>query len=393
MKVILLKLGELVLKGLNRPTFERQLIRNIRSRLTAMEGEFAIESSQSCIYLTPPPECDWDGVLEMVSSLFGVAAYTAADLLEKDMDALLNQAPELLRRPLSADSTFKVEAKRADKRFGLTSPQISAALGHRLHQSFPHLRVDVQNPDCLVMAEVREQGIYLHAGKQNGAGGLPVGTSGIGTLLLSGGIDSPVAGWLMAKRGLRLHAVHFHSYPYTSEQALEKTATLAHKIARYAGDFPLDVVHFTEIQERLRERCPENYITLLMRRSMMRIAAALARHNKSRCLITGESLGQVASQTVYALALTDHAAAGLPVFRPCIGMDKEEIVRLSRKINAFETSILPYDDCCTVFTPKHPCTRPKLETAVDYERDAELAELEAKIKTERRRVAWRQQPS
>jgi thiamine biosynthesis protein ThiI len=386
MKVILLKPGELVLKGLNRSSFEQRLISEAKKRLSSLGGPFGVRSSQSCIYVTPPPDCDIDAVMDTVSTLFGVVAFSSADVLEKDMAALLSSAPDILRQTLSHVRSFKVESKRADKHFPLTSPQISAALGSCLHNAFPHLHVDVHTPECTVVAEVRENGIYLHANRQNGAGGLPVGTSGMGTLLLSGGIDSPVAGWQMAKRGMKLHAVHFHSYPYTSEQALDKTIALAQKIARYAGDFSLDIVSFTGIQEKLRQKCPDNYITLLMRRSMMRIAASLARKNNSRCLITGESLGQVASQTVDALAVTDMAAGDIPVFRPCIGMDKEEIVVISRKIGTFETSILPYEDCCTVFTPKHPCTKPKISDVLTYEAQVDLTDMENGIPIERKRI-------
>ncbi len=396
-KIILCKLGEMVLKGLNRSTFERKLIANLQRRLAPM-GDFGFSCQQSCLYITPPEGADLDAVCAIVNSVFGIVAYSVAFVLDKDMDSLLVQAPDLLSDLLMTKRSFKVEAKRADKRFGYNSMQIMQQLGGLLHDTFTHLTVDVHNPDCVVVVEVREQAIYLHAGSRPGAGGLPVGSSGTGTLLISGGIDSPVAGYLMARRGLQLHAVHFESYPYTSQQALDKVLTLAEQVARYAGRIEVDVVGFTKLQERLRAACDEDYFTLLMRRSMIRIAAQLAHNHKSQCLITGESLGQVASQTVGALAVTDCAApegfdgnAPYPVLRPLIGMDKAEVIAIARKIGTFETSILPYEDCCTVFTPRHPRTRPVYADILKNEQKADLHELEqqAVACTERKVAQWR----
>lgn len=387
-QVILCKLGEIVLKGLNRRQFEQQLIANTKRRLKHL-GEFSYDCRQSCLYITPLVDCDLDAVMLVVGRIFGIVAYGPAIGIDKDMTALQHRAPDYLRQALVGRKTFKVEAKRADKRFPLTSPQIAAELGGSLLEAFPHLTVDVHAPEVTVMVEVREQYIYLHGGTHTGAGGLPVGSSGKGTLLISGGIDSPVAGYLMARRGLELHAVHFESYPYTSQQALQKVHDLCSLVAGYAGRIMLDVVSFTALQERLRERCDEAYFTLLMRRSMMRIAERLARQNKSSCLITGEALGQVASQTIGALGVTNDAiTSNFPVLRPCIGMDKEEIIAIARKINTFETSILPYDDCCTIFTPKHPRTRPNYEEVLTNEMKSNLAVLESDIQVERSVITW-----
>lgn len=373
-ELILLKCGELALKGLNRHVFEDALIRNCRRRLEDL-GKFRIHKSQSTIYVEPlAEEIDLDEAVERLGRVFGVAALTRAGIVEKDFEKICAVAPDYLRRALSTAKTFKVEAKRSDKAFPMQSPEICRELGGTLLDAFPHLTVDVHHPDVTVYAEVRETAAYLHVDQFPGAGGLPVGTSGAAALLISGGIDSPVAGYMMAKRGLRVVAVHFVSPPYTSEHALEKVKTLCKKISAWCGRIKLVVVPFTEMQEAIRDNCPEDIFTVVMRRRMMAIAEQLAEQNDCGALITGESMAQVASQTLQAIACTD-LACKMPVLRPLIGMDKDEIVRIAYKIDTFETSILPYEDCCTVFTPKHPRTKPRLDYVEQAEAQLDLERL------------------
>ena len=364
-EVILLKSGEIALKGLNRASFEDLLIKNVKRKLSSL-GKFSFWRAQSTTYVTPEEEVDMEEALERVGKVFGIAAYCRACVLPKDFEEICRQAPEYLGETLRSVRTFKVEAKRSDKSFPLKSPQICAELGGVLLSHFPHLKVDVEKPDVVVLCEIREKGAYLHAGQIPGAGGIPVGSSGRAALLISGGIDSPVAGWMMAKRGLELCAVHFESPPYTSERAQGKVLSLLEELTPYCGRIKCHLVPFTRIQEEIRRSCPEEYFTLVMRRFMMRIAERIARQNNCGALITGESVGQVASQTMLALGCTD-AVTSLPVFRPVIGMDKVEIIERARQIGTFETSILPYEDCCTVFTPRHPRTRPKLEAVEEVE--------------------------
>ncbi|MCQ2451450.1 MAG: tRNA 4-thiouridine(8) synthase ThiI [Clostridia bacterium] len=357
-EIILIKDGELSLKGLNRCNFENKLVNSIKRRLKPL-GEINIIKAQSTIYIDPQSEdFDFEEALERVGRIFGIACYSRACVCEKTCEDIFSKAPVYLAEQLKRIKTFKVEAKRADKTFPLKSPEICMELGGILLENFPHLRVDVHNPDIIVTVEVRDFAAYIRGNQEKGAGGLPVGTSGRAELLISGGIDSPVAGYMMAKRGLSLNAIHFASPPYTSALAEEKVKKLLSKVARYSGPINLAVVPFTEIQEEIRNKCPEDYFTLIMRRMMMRISAIVAKKDECLGLITGESLGQVASQTLPAIASTD-SVSDIPVLRPLIGMDKEEIIKISRAIDAFETSILPYEDCCTVFTPKHPHTRPK----------------------------------
>ncbi len=357
-EVILIKDGELALKGLNRRNFESIMTGNIRRRLRDLGG-VQIRRAQSTLYIEPlHDDFDFEEALERVSRIFGIAGFSRACVCEKNMEDILSKAPKYLKETMKNAKTFKVEAKRADKRFELKSPEICREVGAVLLQNNPHLKVDVHNPDVVVMVEIRDYAAYLHAGQIHGAGGLPVGTAGHAAILISGGIDSPVAAWTMAKRGLTLDAIHFASPPYTSPRAELKVKTLLSKVARYSGIIRLSIVPFTEIQEKIGECCPEDYFTLIMRRMMMRISERVAKSNNCLALITGESLGQVASQTLPAIAATDSVTT-MPVLRPLIGMDKEEIVRISKVIDTFETSILPYEDCCTVFTPKHPHTKPK----------------------------------
>lgn len=362
-EIILLKLGEIVLKGLNRKNFEDKLLRCVRRRL-AKVGTFQVRSAQSTIYVEPQyDDIDMDEAAECVSRIFGVAAYARACVAEKDLEKMKAAAAEYLADTLEGCRTFKVEAKRSDKKFPYTSPQISAEMGGYLLEKFPHLTVDVHQPDVIVTVEVRDFGAYVRAGLERGAGGIPVGTGGKACVLISGGIDSPVAAYMMAKRGLELMAVHFASPPYTSERAEEKVAELLQRVARYSGRLKMYTVPFTKIQEQIREKCKEDYFTIIMRRFMMEIAERLAQEKGAQALITGESLGQVASQTIGAIACTD-AACTMPVFRPLLGMDKEEIIEISRRIDTFDISIQPYEDCCTVFTPKHPRTRPELSKVI-----------------------------
>ncbi|MBO5797918.1 MAG: tRNA 4-thiouridine(8) synthase ThiI [Clostridia bacterium] len=375
-EILLIKNGELALKGLNRGTFEEILIKNLKRRLRPL-GSFQIRRAQSTIYIEPlQPDTDLDAAAEVVSHVFGIAAYSRARVVEKDMATIQEAAATYLADQLQGAKTFKVEAKRSDKSFPLGSPQISAQVGGYLLSKFPHLKVDVHDPELLVMVEIRDFGAYIHAAQLPGAGGMPVGTAGRSGLLISGGIDSPVAAYMMAKRGLELTAIHFASPPYTSERAEEKVISLLRQVAKYAGRISMHIVPFTRIQEEISRRCPEELFTLLMRRCMMRIAERIAVADNCHSLITGESLGQVASQTAQALACTD-AVCTLPVFRPVIGMDKEEIITIARRIDTFDISIQPYEDCCTVFTPRHPRTRPTLAMLEEAEQALPLEELMA----------------
>jgi len=366
-EILLCKLGEIVLKGSNRRYFEDTLCRTLRYRAKHF-GSFEITSSQSTITIEPKDEfADLDGMFESVQKVFGIVGISRCAVCEKSMEAIEQTVREYVPQFLVGKSTFKVVAKRSDKRFPLDSMDIAREVGGYVLSCVPGIRVDVKTPEIVVQVEIREYGAYVHAGQFKGAGGMPVGTNGKALLLLSGGIDSPVAGYMIAKRGVQLEAVHFESFPYTSEMAREKVFTLAREVAQYAGTFTVHVVSLTHIQEELVKNCEEDYFTLLLRRYMMAIADKIAHRIGCGALITGESLGQVASQTMQAIGVTDPMST-LPVFRPCIGMDKEEIVQIARKIGTFETSIQPYEDCCTVFTPKHPKTRPELSKVEEQQR-------------------------
>ena len=370
-EVILIKNGELALKGLNRRTFEDILIKNMKHRLSSL-GKFDFSVAQSTIVASPADESiDLDEACEKIAKVFGIAAFSRAAAVEKDFDVILDACVKYLEDELSCAKTFKVEAKRSDKKFPLQSPEICRETGGRILEAFPHLTVDVHSPDVVVNVEIRDEYAYIHGRQIKGAGGMPVGSSGKACLLISGGIDSPVAGYMMAKRGLELTAVHFASPPYTSERAEQKVHSLLGKVSEYSGKIGLWVVPFTDIQEKIKDNCPEEIFTVIMRRMMMRVAQIIALREKAGALITGESVGQVASQTLYAMICTDNVC-DMPVFRPLIGMDKDEVIAISRKIDTFDISVLPYEDCCTVFTPKHPRTRPTLdyveraEEAFDY---------------------------
>ena len=359
-EILLCKYGEIVLKGANRKYFEDALCREIRHRAAAY-GSFEVYRAQSTIYIEPKDDlADIDGMFESACKVFGIVAVQRAAVCEKNMDDIKRVAQDYIPAFLEGKRSFKVEAKRSDKSFALDSMDLAREVGGYVLEKCRKIKVDVHNPEIVVKVEIREFGAYLSAGVFKGAGGMPVGTSGRGLLLLSGGIDSPVAGYMMAKRGVKIEALHFESFPYTSERAREKVLELASILAEYAGEVRVHIVSLTHIQEELVKNCEEDYFTLLLRRFMMKIAERVAAYKGCPVLITGESLAQVASQTMQALCVTD-AAVDIPVFRPCIGMDKEEIVTISRKMGAFETSIQPYEDCCTVFTPKHPKTKPELE--------------------------------
>ena len=375
-EMFLLKMGEIVLKGLNRATFEGRLHSNLNRRLKPY-GKYRIRMLQSLVYVEPEDEdCDLDGAWEACSRVFGIAAMSRSRGCEKNIDAIFNACRDYLGDEIMAAKSFKVESKRADKKFPMTSIQISQEIGGLLAEEYPDTLVDVHNPEYTVYVEVREERAYVHGPDRPGAGGLPTGVGGKTALLLSGGIDSPVAGYMIGKRGVELECIHFFSYPYTSERAREKVLDLARIMARYCGRMTVHVVPFTKIQEEIRAKCPEEYFTLIMRRMMMRISEALAVKLECMSMTTGESLGQVASQTMQALMVTN-AVCSLPVLRPLIGMDKEEIITVARKIGTMETSILPYEDCCTVFTPKHPKTRPSLTEIEKVEQALEIDALVA----------------
>ncbi len=372
-EIILIKLGEMVLKGLNRKTFESALLRNIRRRLNNLGG-FDIKTAQSTVYVTPREGADLDTAVEKVSKIFGIAAFSRACVVEKEMPAILEAAGEYLKTELLAAKSFKVESRRSDKSFPLKSPEICAEVGEYLLGMFPNLHVDVHNPDITVRVEVRDFGAYVHGQPLRGAGGIPVGTGGNAAILISGGIDSPVAAWMMSKRGLELTAIHFASPPYTSERAEQKVVDLLTKVSEYSGRMNMFTVPFAKVQEEIMAKCPEEFFTIIMRRFMMRVSEKIAAKEFCSALITGESLGQVASQTLQAIVCTD-AAAEMPVFRPLIGMDKIDIIDISRKIDTFETSIQPYEDCCTVFTPKHPRTRPEMQSILEAEQELDCEAL------------------
>ena len=376
-EMFLLKLGEVVLKGLNRHAFEDKLVNNVRRRLKSC-GSFQVYIRQSTIYVEPTTDnCDMEAAYAACRQVFGIVSVARAVPCAKTMEAIVETAKTYLADEFAAAKSFKVESKRADKSYPMNSIQISQAVGGDLAELFPDVAVDVHNPDLTVYVEIREKYAYVHAPALPGAGGLPVGMGGHAVSLLSGGLDSPVSSWMMARRGVELEMVHFVSPPYTSQQAQDKVLELAHLLTAYCGRMIVHIVPFTEIQEEIRKNCPEEYFTLIMRRFMMRLAEAVAKKAGAKALITGESLGQVASQTMLALGTTEDVTS-LPVLRPLIGMDKVEIIRIAREIGTYDTSILPYEDCCTVFTPRHPCTRPRVEDVRAAEAALDVDTLVAK---------------
>ena len=366
-EILLCKYGEIVLKGANRRYFEDTLCKTLRYRAKHY-GSFEITRSQSTLIIEPRDEyADIDGMFESTRRVFGIVGISRCAVCEKSMEAIERTVKDYIPQFLVGKRSFKVVAKRSDKRFLPDSMGIAREVGGYVLSCVKGIRVDVQEPEIVVQVEIREHAAFIHAGQFKGAGGMPVGTNGKGLLLLSGGIDSPVAGYMIAKRGVQLEAVHFESFPYTSEMAREKVLELAREVAQYAGTFTVHIVSLAKIQELLVKNCEEEYFTLLLRRYMMAIADKIAHRTGCGALITGESLGQVASQTMQAIGVTDPMST-IPVFRPCIGMDKEEIVQVARKIGTFETSIQPYEDCCTVFTPKHPKTKPELSKVEEQQR-------------------------
>ena len=358
-EMFLLKLGEIVLKGSNKRQFENKLRQNIRRRIRPY-GEFDVYIMQSTVYVEPMDDAaDVEGAWEACRSIFGLVSLCRCRPCEKNMDSIFAAVEEYLGDDIACAASFKVESKRSDKAFPMTSIAISQEIGGRIAEAYPDCRVDVHHPAYTVYVEIRDMAAYVHGPAEPGAGGLPMGVGGRGMCLLSGGIDSPVAAYMMAKRGLEIESVHFFSYPYTSQLAKEKVIELARLVTRYSGRMTLNIVNFTPIQEAIRDNCPEEFFTLIMRRFMMEISQEIAKQDGCGALITGENLGQVASQTMEAMTVTG-AVVDIPVFMPLVGMDKEEIVTIARKIGTLDTSILPYEDCCTVFTPKHPKTKPTL---------------------------------
>ena len=383
-KIILVRYEEIFLKGLNKYVFENRLMKNIKQKLLVL-GIIKISKSQSRIYIeSNDDDFDVDEAIIILTKIFGIASVSPVIRIKTDYEEIkkssISIVGELLQR--KPYKTFKVEAKRGDKSFPMNSPRICAELGGHLLDNFPQLKVDVHNPDFIFYVEVREN-TYLYSEIIPSVKGLPTGTGGLATLLLSGGIDSPVAGWMIAKRGVELEAVYFHSYPYTSDRAKDKVIKLAEYLSEYCMSIKLHIVPFTEIQTVINEKCPHEYLTIIMRRFMMMIAEKIAEKSGSLAIVTGEAIGQVASQTMESLMVTDNAVI-LPVFRPLIGMDKNEVIEIARRIGTFETSILPYEDCCTVFVAKHPVTKPSLHKALEYEKvlDSENLINNALLQTE-----------
>ena len=393
-EIFLMKLGEIVLKGANKRQFEGKLRQNVRRRMKAY-GDFDVYIMQSTVYVEPMDEsCDLEGAWEACHSIFGVVSLCRCRPCEKTLDAIFEAVEAYLGEDLDCAKSFKVESKRSDKQFPMTSIQLSQEIGGRLAEAHPHVEVDVHHPDYTVYVEVRDLAAYVHGPAEPGAGGLPTGVGGRAMCLLSGGIDSPVAAYMIAKRGVEIECVHFFSYPYTSQLAKDKVIELARLVTKYSGRMTVNIVSFTEIQEAIRDNCPEEYFTLIMRRFMMEISQRIAKGDGCGALITGENLGQVASQTMEAMTVTG-AVVDMPVFMPLIGMDKEEIVTIARKIGTLETSILPYEDCCTVFTPKHPKTKPSLGQVIHAERNLDREALIEKAleSVEKITVRYHDEPS
>ena len=380
---ILLKFGEIALKGANRAYFENTLCRQVRYRVKPY-GRFNVSKSQSTIIVeAADPSADLDGAYGICKKTFGVIALAKAYEAEKDMDSILRRIRELAPVLLGDAKTFKADARRSDKKFPYSSPEIAAEAGAAVLSVCPHVKVDVHDPQTVIRVEIRDEKAYITGAQEHGAGGMPVTTNGKALLLLSGGIDSPVAGHMICRRGVKLEALHFESFPYTSERALEKVKDLARILAEYNGAVCLHTVSVTKIQEAISRSCDEDYFTLILRRFMMRIAERIANERECRAIVTGESVGQVASQTIEALNVTN-SVVSLPVFRPCIGLDKEEIIERSRAMGAFETSTLPFEDCCTVFTPRHPKTRPTLQNVISEESRIDVEALTEEAFSQRR---------
>ena len=364
---ILVRCGEVALKGMNKPYFERMLVDRIRRNLKAFKG-VDIKRQEGLIFIRAEKDLDIDAIIKETAKVFGVASISKAVEAEPELEAIGRASVDYMMNLIEERGveTFKVEAKRADKNFPVKSPEIGRIIGAKVLIGCKVLKVDVHNPDVLLHVDVRTDRAYIYEGKVNGFGGLPLGTNGKGMVLLSGGIDSPVAAWMMAKRGMMIEAVHFHSYPYTSPRAQEKVEDLARILSTYVGRFKMHVINLLPIQEAIVANCPEEETTILVRRFMMRIAEKVAEKNDCMMLITGENLGQVASQTAESLVVTD-ASVSKPVMRPLIAMDKIDIMEKAKEIGTYEKSIEPYEDCCTVFLPKHPTTKPRLERILESE--------------------------
>ncbi len=386
--IILCKLGEMILKGLNRRSFEQKLLNNIKKRLDNI-GSFKVYCLQSTVYVEGAEGADMVAAFEALRKIFGIIKLERAAACEKDKDAIVALAKEYLKDELLQAKSFKVESKRSDKSFPMTSIELSQYVGGELAEVFPDTKVDVHDPELVVFVEIRDLAAYVHGPAVPGAGGMPLGSNGTAVTLLSGGIDSPVSTYMIARRGVRLIPVHFFSFPYTSELAKEKVLKLATELTEYCGNMTVEIVPFTHIQEEIKFNCPEEFFTLIMRRFMMRIAERIAKDNGAKAIVTGENLGQVASQTMEAMAATQ-AVAELPVLQPLIGMDKQDIIKLARQLGTFDTSILPYEDCCTVFTPKHPRTKPKVAevAAAEAVLDVEALVNEAIAGIERVKVSY-----
>ena len=392
-EIFLLKLGEIVLKGANKRQFEDKLRQNVRRRMKPY-GNFDVYLMQSTVYVEPMDDAaDVDGAWEACRCIFGLVSLCRCRACDKDLDSIYNAVEEYLGEDLDCAESFKVESKRSDKRFPLTSIGISQEIGGRLAEAHPNCRVDVHHPEYTVYVEVRDLAAYVHGPAVPGAGGLPTGVGGRAMCLLSGGIDSPVAAYMIAKRGVEVECVHFFSYPYTSQLAKDKVMELARLVTKYCGRMTVNIVGFTKIQEAIRDNCPEEFFTLIMRRFMMEISQRIAKDDGCKALITGENLGQVASQTMEAMAVTG-AVVDIPIFMPLVGMDKEEIITIARKIGTLDTAILPYEDCCTVFTPKHPKTKPTIGQLLNAERklDREALIQEALESVEKIAVKYDDEP-
>lgn len=370
---MIVKYGEVMLKGNNRPMFVNALVRNIRAALDA-GGSYSIRKGQSMLYIEPEAGFDMDSAVEKLRRIFGVVVFHRALEIEKDVEEIKTRSAAYFADALNNSSTFKIETRRTDKQFPHRSLEINNILGQHIADTFSHLKVDVHHPEVTLYVNIRKKGVYLYRDKEKGAGGLPIGTGGKAVALLSGGIDSPLAAWLMARRGVSLCAVHFHSYPYTSERSKKKVMELARQLSRYTGSMKLYVFPFTEIQEAIADHCPKDQLTIIMRRMMMKSAGKIARKTSAQALVTGESIGQVASQTMESLTVTN-AAVDMPVFRPLIGTDKEEIIAYARQIGTYDISVQPYDDCCTLFVPRHPQTKPRLEKIEASERRVDFDAL------------------
>ena len=363
----LIKYAEIGIKGKNRYLFENALVQQIKYACKRCEGEFEVRKAEGRIYVDALTDFDYDETVDNLKTVFGISGICPIIQLEdNDFDVICKTVVDYFDREYSdKNKTFKVFARRARKSYPKNSMELNADIGEVLLNAFPELSVDVHNPDICLYVEIREK-VYIYSQIIPGPGGMPVGTNGKAMLLLSGGIDSPVAGYMISKRGVKIDAVYFHAPPYTSDRAKQKVIDLAKQVARYSGPIYLHVINFTDIQLAIYEKCPHDELTIIMRRYMMRIAQTIAEETECLGLITGESIGQVASQTMHSLACTNDVCT-MPVYRPCIGMDKQEIIDISEKIGTYETSILPFEDCCTIFVAKHPVTKPNLSIIKRHE--------------------------